>query len=324
MPELRQSTVEARRVAPDPGGSFSDVVEALCRVTEGMLESSDQRSARRVLPSRAGVATLLEDFRVLLFPTCFGPAGLTGHRLRYYVGARLDELRETLAREVRAGLSFRCGHPGLDARASCAACDAGALEVTDAIVASLPRLRAALDADVRAAYYDDPAARFVEETLLCYPGVAALTAHRIAHELFRLDVPLIPRMIAELSHGVTGIDIHPGAVIGSSFFIDHGTGVVIGETCTIGERVRIYQGVTLGARSFASDEGGHPLKGTSRHPLVEDDVVIYAGATILGRVKIGRGAIVGGNVWLTRDVAPGERVTQAQARRERFTGGAGI
>jgi len=323
MPDVALDNGSASAVVHEANG-FSDVVEALCRVTEGMVENRAGRPGRPVLPSRAAVAALLEDFRVILFPSCFGPPGLTGHRLRYYVGARLDELRGSLAREVRAGLSFRCGHPSSDPRASCAVCDGDALDVTDALIASLPRLRASLDADVRAAYYDDPAARFVEETLLCYPGVAALTAHRIAHELYRLDVPLIPRMLSELSHSATGIDIHPGAVIGSSFFIDHGTGVVIGETCTIGERVRIYQGVTLGARGFANDEHGHPLKGAARHPAVGDDVVIYAGATILGCVTIGRGAIIGGNVWLTRDVAPNERVTQAQSRREKFGGGSGI
>jgi len=325
MPELVGTVSEP--LSPRAGEAaieLGDVVEALCRVTEGTLDGVGRHPARRQLPSRAAIAALFEDFRVLLFPSCFGPQGLTGNRLRYYVGARLDELRGALARQVRAGLSFRCGHATLDVRATCAACDADALEITDALVASLPRLRALLDADVRAAYYDDPAARFMEETLLCYPGVAALTAHRVAHELYRLDVPLIPRMLAELSHGTTGIDIHPGAAIGSSFFIDHGTGVVIGETCTIGQRVRIYQGVTLGARGFANDEEGHPLKGTARHPLVEDDVVIYAGATILGRVKIGRGATIGGNVWLTRDVEPNERVTQVLARRERFGGGTGI
>jgi serine O-acetyltransferase len=168
----------------------------------------------------------------------------------------------------------------------------------------------------------DPAARFLDETLLCYPGVAAVIQHRIAHEIHLRDVPLLPRIIAQLAHATTGIDIHPAAVIGDSFFIDHGTGVVIGETCAIGRRVRIYQGVTLGTRGFPSDERGRPLKGLPRHPVVEDDVVIFAGATILGRITIGQGATIGGNVWLTRSVAPGVRVTQAQARDGAFEQGA--
>jgi serine O-acetyltransferase len=152
----------------------------------------------------------------------------------------------------------------------------------------------------------------------------AITQHRIAHQLNGLGVPLIPRIISELAHSATGIDIHPGAAIGRSFFIDHGTGVVIGETCSIGERVRIYQGVTLGARGFPTDDDGHPVKGLPRHPVVEDDVVVYAGATILGHITIGKGATIGGNVWLTRSVAPGTRVTQAQYRHDTFEAGSGI
>lgn len=152
----------------------------------------------------------------------------------------------------------------------------------------------------------------------------AMTSHRIAHELLSLGVPLIPRLIAEEAHSLTGIDIHPGATIGGRFFIDHGTGVVIGETSVIGDRVRIYQGVTLGAKSFPLDDHGKPIKGVARHPIVEDDVVIYAGATILGRIRIGRGSVIGGNVWVTSDVGPGSRVTQAQTRQEFFVNGGGI
>jgi serine O-acetyltransferase len=185
-------------------------------------------------------------------------------------------------------------------------------------------LRAILDTDIQAAYQGDPAARSADETLFCYPGVTAIIQHRIAHELHALAVPLIPRMISELAHSAPGIDIHPGAHIGPSFFIDHGTGVVIGETAAIGQRVRIYQGVTLGARGFPSDEGGHLVKGLPRHPIVEDDVVIYAGATILGRITIGKGATIGGNVWLTRSVPPGGVVTQARARQDSFENGSGI
>jgi len=181
-----------------------------------------------------------------------------------------------------------------------------------------------LDTDIRAAYEGDPAASSLDEVLVCYPGITAIIHHRLAHELHRLGTPLIARIIAEIAHSATGIDIHPGADIGGSFFIDHGTGVVIGETAVIGQRVRLYQAVTLGAKRFPANENGSLVKGNARHPIVEDDVVIYAGATILGRVTIGRGSIIGGNVWLTRSVPPGSNISQAQVRSEVFDGGAGI
>jgi serine O-acetyltransferase len=196
--------------------------------------------------------------------------------------------------------------------------------VTARFAERLPALRSLLASDARAAFEGDPAATSPDEVVASYAGVHAIINHRIAHELYTLGVPLIPRILAELSHGATGVDIHPGARIGASFFIDHGTGVVIGETCEIGERVRLYQGVTLGARSFPTDEHGRPIKGSLRHPIVEDDVVIYAGATILGRIRVGRGASIGGNVWVTADVPAGSRVRQAEARQQTFEGGAGI
>ena len=176
------------------------------------------------------------------------------------------------------------------------------------------RLRELLGRDLDAAYQGDPAATSREEALFCYPGVTALIYYRMAHELYALGVPILPRIVCEIAHSDTGIDIHPGARIGGSFFIDHGVGVVIGATCVIGERVRLYQGVTLGTKSFPLDAQGHPIKGLPRHPIVEDDVVIYAGATILGRVTIGAGSSIGGNVWLTRSVPPGSRIAQAHAR----------
>jgi len=160
--------------------------------------------------------------------------------------------------------------------------------------------------------------------IFCYPGLQAITNYRLAHELHKLGVPLIPRMITEHAHSITGIDIHPGAVIGENFFIDHGTGVVIGETCVIGKRVSLYQGVTLGAKSFKLDAEGNPIKGIPRHPIVEDEVIIYSGATILGRVTIGRGSIIGGNVWLVRSVPPHSRITQAQASEDDYESGSGI
>jgi serine O-acetyltransferase len=196
--------------------------------------------------------------------------------------------------------------------------------VTCEFATALPEIRTLLETDVIAAYQGDPAATSPDEAIFCYPGVTAIIHHRLAHQLHALGVPLIPRIISEVAHSETGVDIHPGAQIGPSFFIDHGTGVVIGETCVIGRRVRLYQGVTLGAKSFPLDAAGHPHKGLPRHPIVEDEVVIYAGATILGRVTIGKGSSIGGNVWLTRSVPPNSRVTQAQNRSEVFEAGSGI
>jgi len=186
---------------------------------------------------------------------------------------------------------------------------------------ALPGLRSLLDSDVLAAYQGDPAARSVDEVLLCYPGVLAMIHHRLAHELYGLGLPLLARIVAEQAHAQTGIDIHPGAKIDAGFFIDHGTGVVIGETAVIGKRVRLYQAVTLGAKRFPTDTDGNLQKGLPRHPVVEDDVVIYAGATILGRVTLGKGAVIGGNVWITDDVPPGASVTQASLQNAPKAGG---
>jgi serine O-acetyltransferase len=192
----------------------------------------------------------------------------------------------------------------------CHACEVKAEGITAAFLARLPEVRRLLATDVQAAYEGDPAATSPDEAIFCYPGILAVTFQRIAHELFVLGVPLIPRIITEHAHSLTGIDIHPGARLGERFFIDHGTGVVIGETCEIGNNVRIYQGVTLGAKSFPLDAEGHPIKGIPRHPVVEDDVTIYSGATVLGRIVIGRGSTIGGNVWLTHAVPPDSRVSQ--------------
>jgi serine O-acetyltransferase len=195
--------------------------------------------------------------------------------------------------------------------------------IVGAFLGSLPRVRSLLDTDIRAAFDGDPAARSIDEIVFCYPGVAAVARHRLAHELFTLGAPMLARIIAEIAHSETGIDIHPGAEIDSSFFIDHGAGVVIGETARIGKRVRLYQGVTLGAKRFEADDTGALVKGKPRHPIVEDDVIIYAGATILGRITIGSGSSIGGNVWLTHSVPPGSNITQARPI-ETFDHGGGI
>jgi serine O-acetyltransferase len=274
----------------------------------------------RELPSREALSAIVGGLRSALFPMRLGPADLRQEHEDYYVGHTLDTVLHGLITQVRLELSHAARHgSGLHDEA---ALQEQAVAVVRRFAAALPAIRSLLDTDVQAAFHGDPAARSVDEVLLCYPGIEAMIAHRIAHALYTGGVPLIARIVAEQAHAMTGIDIHPGAQIGAGFFIDHGTGVVIGETAQIGERVRVYQAVTLGAKSFALDDEGHLRKGAPRHPLVEDDVVIYAGATILGRVTIGRGSVIGGNVWLTRSVPPGSTVTQATLRSEPGPGSA--
>jgi len=293
------------------------VVDELCR---DALEQTGAAGARLELPSRDAVVGVVEALRSVFFPGYFGTPDLHDQSLHYYVGATLDRALRELQEQVRRGIAFadkRDPEAGGD-------CSRRADEVVRAFLARLPHVRRLVATDVLAAYEGDPALRHVDEAVFSYPGLYATTSQRLAHELHVLRVPLIPRMITEHAHSVTGIDIHPGARIGEKFFIDHGTGVVVGETSVIGDRVRLYQGVTLGAKSFPLDQDGKPIKGVDRHPIVEDDVVVYAGATILGRVVIGRGSSIGGNVWLTNGVPPGSRVTQAETREQRFEGGAGI
>ncbi len=301
--------------------ALAPVVEALCAANADLLRGRRGKLGRRSLPSREALAEILVDLRAALFPGHYGASDLSDEGIQYYIGHTLDSALVALHEQVRRGFLFACAHGG---DGDCEACERLAGPATRAFAARLPAVRALLGSDARAAYEGDPAATSADEAMLCYPGITAVTHHRLAHELHALGVPLIPRILSELAHGATGIDIHPGAKIGASFFIDHGTGVVIGETTLIGQRVRIYQGVTLGARSFPTDEEGLPIKGIPRHPIVEDDVVIYAGATLLGRITIGRGSSIGGNVWLTHSVAPGSRLSQAQPRHELFDGGSGI
>lgn len=265
----------------------------------------------RELPSRDALKQILSDLCGALFPMRLGPQDLREESEDYYVGHTLDAALNQLLVQVQLELFYvaRQQEPldetGLKNQAN---------NIVRLFAAALPNLRRLLDTDVQAAFSGDPAARNVDEVLLCYPGIHAVIYHRIAHTLYELGVPLLARIIAELSHSSTGIDIHPGAQIGKGFFIDHGTGVVIGETAVIGERVRIYQAVTLGAKTFPADETGALQKGLPRHPIVEDDVVIYAGATVLGRITIGKGSTIGGNVWLTRSIPAHSSITQATLR----------
>jgi serine O-acetyltransferase len=308
--------LDCARTAP---WSLSEVVTSLREVrlaNDGPEPAEDTHP----LPSREVLDQVMRALRAALFPRHFGGPEATAQGVDYFVGHTLDKALRALHEQVRGALHFACERGELD----CADCAGAAADALRTFAAKLATLRAVLDDDVRAAYRGDPAAKSLDEAISCYPGVAAITYHRVAHELYKLGVPLVPRIISENAHSHTGIDIHPGAEIGRSFFVDHGTGVVVGETCRIGERVRLYQGVTLGAKSLPSDGAGVLIKGQIRHPIVEDDVVIYAGATVLGPIRIGRGSVIGGNVWVTRSVAAGSHITQAATHSEQFEAGAGI
>jgi len=300
----------------NPGLKLARVVAEL-RAQRERWRNAVKRSREpggRELPSREALALIVDGLRGALFPMRLGPPELRqGEESEdYYVGHTLETVLFSLLVQVRLELRYYArqqGHADTNVEPKAQA-------IVSTFASSLPHIRELLDTDVQAAYHGDPAARSVDEVLICYPGIEAMIHHRLAHQLYSLGVPLLARIVAEKAHGQTGIDIHPGAQVGPGFFIDHGTGVVIGETAVIGERVRMYQGVTLGAKRFPADEKGHLEKGLPRHPIVEDDVVIYAGATILGRVTIGRGSIIGGNVWLTRSVPAGSHVLQASSHHE--------
>lgn len=288
-------------------------IVASLRAARQQWRESQKRSTEpggREFPSRDALHRIVEQLKGALFPMRLGPTDLHTDSEDFYVGHTLEEALHGLLEQVRLELRYsskqQYGNGG--------DVDTLALTTTREFAAALPAIRRLLDSDVQAAFNGDPAARSVDEVLLCYPGVLAMIHHRLAHQLYRQGLPLLARIVAELAHGQTGIDIHPGAQIGESFFIDHGTGVVVGETAVIGRRVRLYQAVTLGAKRFETTPDGALQKGLPRHPVVEDDVVVYAGATVLGRVTIGRGATIGGNVWVTHDVPAGGHVTQAVAR----------
>ncbi len=270
-------------------------------------------TAQREFPSRDAVARAVDALKGVLYPLRLGPPELRQAGEDFYIAHTLDSALQALRTQAAIELGYRARHDGEALEGEALA--RRATQVVREFAQSLPRLRQWLDADVLAAFHGDPAAHSVDEVVLSSPGVLALIHHRIAHVLYLLELPLLARMVAELAHGQTGIDIHPGARIGAGCFIDHGTGVVVGETAVIGRNVRIYQAVTLGAKRFPRDAQGHLQKGWPRHPIVQDDVVIYAGATILGRVTIGRGAVIGGNVWVTEDVPPLAHVTQASVRQ---------
>jgi serine O-acetyltransferase len=285
-----------------------DVIVSALRFSREVSHNIRPKGALRQSPSRDALSRILENLSAALFPTHYGQSELGRENIDYFVGNTLNSALVTLVEQVHRSLLFSG-----DARSHDEVYHAASLIVRD-FAGELPSIRGILVGDVRAAYQGDPAATNLYEILLGYPGTTAIIYHRLAHSLFVRGAPLVARLISDIAHSKTGIDIHPGAEIGPHFFIDHGTGVVIGETTIIGERVRIYQAVTLGARSFPADDSGLLIKGKARHPIIEDDVVIYAGATVLGRVTLGRGSTIGGNVWLTRSVPPHSHISQAQTR----------
>lgn len=300
--------------------SLADVVALL--VESGDSSATTHRySEETPMPSVDILSQIVEDLRSVLFPGYYGPSEITPDTMPYYIGSTLDRVERQLADQINRGYCFVCDKSQID---RCPDCDQRARKMAHQFITKLPAIRELLLTDVEAAYDGDPAAKTHGETIFCYPSIRALTNHRIAHELYKLGVDIIPRIIGEMAHSDTGIDIHPGATIGQSFFMDHGTGTVIGETCIIGNNVRVYQGVTLGAKSFPKGDDERLIKGLPRHPMVEDDVIIYAGATILGRVTIGKGAVIGGNVWITRDVPAGAQIVQSRAMNQSFIDGGGI
>ena len=301
-------------------GLLASVVESLCEMGNGLVGPLRKDQHGEPMPSRDAVVEMVEAIRSVLFPGYFGLSEMSTESMRFHIGSTLDRIKRIMTEQLKRGICFFCA----EEEEHCQLCDRRSRQITTTFLGRLPDIQKQLATDILSAYEGDPAATSPDEAIFCYPGVLAISSYRVAHELYRLGVPIIPRMITEHAHSITGIDIHPGATIGDCFFIDHGTGVVIGETTIIGDRVRIYQGVTLGAKSFTLDDDGNPITGVDRHPIVEDDVIIYSGATILGRVTIGKGSVIGGNVWLVNDVPPNSRVTQAQARKEEYQGGAGI
>ncbi|HZL12063.1 MAG TPA: serine O-acetyltransferase EpsC [Prolixibacteraceae bacterium] len=273
------------------------------------------------LPSIEKLGKMVGIIREILFPGYFGNTSLRTNTTKHYIGVYIDELFELLSEQILAGLCFTCKNPEMVDMPERSKFAQG---LASDFISFLPEIRRLLITDVEAAYLGDPAANNRSEVIYCYPTVRAIINHRVGHQLLQLGVPLIPRIISEMGHSETGIDIHPGAQIGESFTIDHGTGVVIGSTSIIGNNVKLYQGVTLGAKSFPLDEEGNPIKGIPRHPIVEDNVIIYAQATILGRIRIGANSVIGGNVWVTNSMPPNTKLVQFKAKETGYNDGAGI
>lgn len=271
------------------------------------------------LPSGKVLEEIIELFRAIMFPGYFGHSSVNINTIEYYIGVNVERLQKLLTDQIMAGLCFidedTDSSVSIDSAQELSQMSKHAQEIVQKVTAKLPELRRMLGTDVEAAYHGDPAAKNYGEIISCYPVIKALANYRLAHELFVAEVPLIPRMLTEMAHSETGIDIHPGATIGHHFTIDHGTGVVIGATCIIGDNVMLYQGVTLGAKNFTLDDNGHPID-LPRHPIIEDNVTIYSNSSVLGRITIGHDTVIGGNVWVTHDVPPHSKLLQHKAATE--------
>jgi serine O-acetyltransferase len=290
-------------VGDDWRRKISSVVEKIAQSCSGELKIEHVEAVS--IPSRESVIDIISIAEDILFPGYFGEQVLSKSSLSYYIGTKCNKLFDRLAYQISRSLINEC----TGKKSQCTECMDNGQKKAFEFISEIPNIRSLLSGDVKAAYDGDPAAKGYSEIVFSYPGIKAITIYRVAHALHVLSVPLIPRIMTEHAHSTTGIDIHPGANIGKNFFIDHGTGVVIGETTVIGDNVRLYQGVTLGALSFPTDEHGNIMRGKKRHPTIENDVTIYAGATILGGdTVIGRGSVIGGNVWLTYSVPAGTKV----------------
>jgi len=286
----------------------NDLLDTIKKLSEleGFKDVCHEQGNNDAMPSTYVLQEFVQLARSILFPGYFGDSAVNTLNMMNHIGVNIDRLQVLLAQQIKAGICFS-NQTGTDEGDDIES--TGIKKATEFIV-QLPDIREKLHTDVIAAYNGDPAAKSYGEVIFCYPSIRAISNYRIAHALLKLEVPLIPRIITEMAHSETGIDIHPGATIGEYFTIDHGTGVVIGETAIIGNNVKMYQGVTLGAKSFPSDENGNPIKGIERHPHIGNNVIIYSNTTILGRINVGDGAVIGGNMWVDTDVPAGAKLAQ--------------
>ena len=275
--------------------------------TDSFKSICHQQNQNHPMPSVDVLGEIVQLIRSILFPGYFGNATVNSKSMIYHIGVNVEKLQLLLSNQIKAGICFDSS--AVDENA-CRLMECDASEKAMQFISQLPAIRVKLHTDVIAAFNGDPAAKSFGEVIFCYPSIRAISNYRIANALLKLNVPIIPRIITEMAHTETGIDIHPGATIGEYFTIDHGTGVVIGETAIIGNNVKMYQGVTLGAKSFPLDENGNPIKGIQRHPIIGNNVIIYSNSTILGTIKVGDGAVIGGNIWVDTDVAPGAKLVQ--------------
>jgi len=282
-----------------------DTIKKLSQI-EGSQDVCHEDGTNDTMPSTDVLMEIVQITRSILFPGYFGDAAVNKQTMMFHIGVNIDRLQFLLIQQIKAGICFNCKKDAENKENI----ERIAKKTATNFITQLPEIREKLHTDVIAAYNGDPAAKSFGEIIFCYPSIRAISNYRIANALLKLNVPLIPRIITEMAHSETGIDIHPGATIGNYFTIDHGTGVVIGETATIGDNVKMYQGVTLGARSFPLDEDGNPIKGIPRHPNIGNNVIIYSNSTILGTIKVGDGAVIGGNLWVDTDVPAGAKLAQ--------------